>query len=168
VNLFDRPFQIAAVDPGGDTGLALLEIHPDTFLVKDWAVLSYEENPVSRLKKWREDSDLPAVLVYENFHVRPGFTVPDTTALEVIGGIAMWLREYPPSEDKEPWPYSMVISQEPAEAKWITDEILDRLGMKVRAKGSRHVHDALRHAVSWLTRKRYRPLCRIAWPRRFN
>lgn len=89
-------FYIDGMDPGGTTGLVLLRITPDDYHVMETAAVRYQpeegDSPVLTLKQWRTwYDDLPHVMVYEDFHVRPGQRhVPDTTALNVIGDLSGW------------------------------------------------------------------------------
>jgi hypothetical protein len=48
----------------------------------------------------------------------------------------------------------------------VPDEVLEALGLHMgHEHAQRHVRDSLRHAVAHLTRMRYLPVCRVAYPR---
>lgn len=89
-------FYVDGMDPGGTTGLVLLRITPDAYHVTETAAVRYQpdegDSPVLTLKRWRTQyNDLPHVMVYEDFHVRPGQRhTPDTTALSIIGALRGW------------------------------------------------------------------------------
>lgn len=153
------------MDPGLDTGLSLLHITPDQYRVIDHQVVTYapdiSSSPVMVLKSWKEShSELPHVLVYENFHVRPGKVIPDTTALKVIGGVEHWIMT--------DHPYQEVVVREPVQGKhMITDRVLTNAGLYVDDNSeSRHVRDAHRHAAAYLEKIKHLPFCRNAWPPR--
>jgi hypothetical protein len=153
------------MDPGLDTGLSLFKIMPNTYAVIDHAVVRYDTEsrttPLSVIMEWQQaHTGMPHRFLYENFHVRPMRVVPDTTALNVIGGLEHWLM----SDGQDA--YDQVIAQEPVEGKHLaTDEALRNAGLYVNENSdSRHVRDANRHACTYLHEIRYLPLIRAAWP----
>lgn len=153
------------MDPGRDTGLSLLRITPDSYRMIEHQVVTYApesfSSPLTVLKEWTERyPQHPHILVYENFHVRPGKKSVDTTAINVIGGVEHWLMEAAP--------YVQVFPREPVQGKHlVTDEVLVNAGLHVcNGGGARHVRDANRHAVAYLQQIGHIPLCRAAWPRK--
>jgi len=155
------------MDPGLDTGLSLFRIGPAAYEMIDYAVVRYDmddrSSPLTVLKEWRKiHSSLPQRFLYENFHVRPRRTVPETTALNVIGAVEHWI-----AFDLDD-PYDQVIAQEPVEGKHLADdEALHNAGLYVDDNAdSRHVRDANRHACTYLEEIHYLPLIRAAWPPR--
>lgn len=164
-NIPEPPFRVVSVDPGLDTGLSLMAVYPESFGLEETQVVHYDPlngiSPLVVLRRWGRSKGLPVVLLYENFHVRPGRMKPETTALRVIGGIEEWIRSSP-----EP-PYTNVIPREPVQGKLaITNEVLDRMGMLGHGGLTRHVNDAVRHTVAWLVGIGYVPACKAAWPSR--
>lgn len=163
--MIPQEFFLHAVDPGGTTGLALLHVSPSAFTAVDQSADLYDpehqKTPLITLKKWRAAYDTcPHVLVYENFHVRPGQKAVDTTALRVLGGLEEWLMH-------ETGAYHQAVAQEPVQGKsMVTDEVLNRLGLHAYGKDARHIRDAFRHAVAWLARRSYLPVCTRAWPKK--
>jgi hypothetical protein len=95
------PFYLDCLDPGGTTGLGLIKVKEETYISMEQEVAAYLKNgasAVSILKDWRRTyDDLPHVLVYEDFHVRPVRAIPDTTALRVIGDLEAWLNPSDPN-----------------------------------------------------------------------
>lgn len=153
------------MDPGLDTGLSLLHITPDNYQVIEHHVVAYNpeafSSPVMVLKEWRMAySEHPHILVYENFHVRPGKMIPDTTALKIIGAVEDWMMTNSP--------YREVVVREPVQGKHlITDTVLTNAGLHVNENSdSRHVRDAHRHAAAYLTEIKHLAFCRAAWPPR--
>lgn len=155
------PFRLVSMDPGGDTGLSLFLIEKDTFWQTDTDVVGYQpENnitPLKTLQEWsKAHTDLPVTFVYENFHVRPGRAQVETSALEIIGAVREWHRVARP--------YVELVPREPVQGKDpISDEVLQRMGLLKSGGLTRHINDASRHAVSWLTVRGYRPACIAAW-----
>lgn len=153
------------VDPGGDTGMSLLHIRPDSFRLLECATVRWRprhgENPVATLIQWREEHPGVHHLLYEDFHLRntKEAASTDTTPLLVIGAIEQMIFERSP--------YEQTFAQEPVAAKHIaTDDKLERLGLHLgHTHAQRHVRDANRHAVAHLTRRRYLPVCQAAFAR---
>ena len=160
-NIPDVPFRVVSVDPGLDTGLARMLAGPKLVL-EETRVTHYQPldgvSPLADLREWsRAHTDLPTVLVYEDFHARPGRVKPETTALRVLGGIEEWVR----MEN----PYVKIVRREPVQGKLaVTNEVLERMGMLQRGGITRHANDATRHAVAWLVSVGYLPASRMAWP----
>lgn len=154
------------MDPGGDTGMSLFHIRPKEFELIDWATIRYDPRsreassmPTAKLVEWTVEYPGRHELLYEDFHLRNNAAEKDTTALRVIGSLDQMLY------DREI--FDAVHTQEPVEAKhMVPDEILEKLDLHMgHAHAQRHVRDSIRHAVSYLTRRRYLPVCRIAYPR---
>lgn len=179
----DEPFYLTTVDPGGTTGMALWHITPDVYTVCETAAIAWKPlyglSPIPTLSEWgKRYADLPHLLLYEGFRMRPGVH-PDLSSPEVIGAIKHWLaycEQRPPhrpgrytrfGQTLHSSPYCLLIEKEPVEAKHLaTDQILDRLGLLISGMDRNHIHDAHRHAVSWLADpgRAYLPVCRLAWP----
>lgn len=150
------------VDPGGDTGMALLYIKPDDFDLIDYRTVPYdphrsESMPTEVLVRWKLEYPGLHDLVYEDFHVRNTSAQKDTTALKVIGSMDQMIFEGRP--------YRSIFVQQPVGGKHsITDDVLRNLGLLFESHADRHMNDALRHAAAHLTKRRYRPLCLAAHP----
>lgn len=150
------------LDPGGDSGLALLYIKRKDFDLVDYRTVPYDphgdqEMPTETLIEWKLNYPGSHRLVYEDFHVRNTKAQKDTTALKVIGSVDQMLF------DRRI--YERVHAQQPVEAKdMVTDEDLGKLGLLLGGNEARHMRDALRHGITYLTRARYLPVCRIAYP----
>jgi hypothetical protein len=155
-----------SMDPGGETGMSLLHIRPREFELVDWATVPYDPRlerdsamPSMKLAEWNRRFPGRHQLLYENFHLRNNAAQKDTTALRVIGSVEQlaFERKF----------FEAVHAQEPVEAKhMVPDEVLEALGLHMgHEHAQRHVRDSLRHAVSLLTRLRYLPVCRAAYPR---
>lgn len=151
------------VDPGGDTGMALFYIKKSDFDLVDYRTVPYDPHfkrrmPTEDLSGWKRTFPGLHHLLYEDFHERNTSAQKDTTALKVIGSIEQMIFEDPIYESIHP--------QEPVEAKhMVSDEDLDKLDLLLEGHDQRHVRDALRHGVTYLTRRRYLPVCRIAYPK---
>jgi hypothetical protein len=183
------------MDPGRTTGLVILRINPEEYEVVDTAAVGGSSEVVDILRAWNaKHADLPHVLVYENFHVRPDSVIPDASADTVIDAVRLWaegpaddlqeiynrLRSTPHS-DKEVLDglavaierakaqrarYALITSQEPVAAKrLVPNAVLDKLGLVAGGPDARHIRDAYRHAVTLLARWRHMPTCERAWPR---
>lgn len=95
-------FYLNCMDPGGTTGMSLFRVTPETFDVVDTAAVAYKigpddrvlESPLATLRAWRGDyDDLPHILLYEAFHIRPGQQATDTTAFDVLSEVRRWMTE---------------------------------------------------------------------------
>ncbi|MER6605802.1 hypothetical protein ABT282_07765 [Streptomyces sp. NPDC000927] len=188
-----EPFYLTAVDPGGITGIITMRIEKDDFTVERQLADPYDplngRTPARTLQKWSRDfSGLPQVLVYEDFHLRPQGFLPDPIALNVIGGLETWLAGVLQGSRRIPCvanrskaslsrladlgggtgcPYVKIVPREPVQGKnMATDMVLDRLGLLAYGPLVKDINDAFRHAVSWLTERKYRPVCDQAWPKR--
>lgn len=159
-------FFLDCVDPGGDSGMSLLHIRPEGFDLVDWTTIRYDPRirdesymPTAKLVEWTVQYPGRHELLYEDFHVRNNDADKDTTALRVIGSIDQMLY------DRDI--FAAVHAQEPVAAKhMVSDEVLEKLGLHMHhANAHRHIRDSLRHAVSYLVRQRYLPVCRVAYPR---
>lgn len=181
----DEAFYLTTVDPGGTTGMALWQVTPSSFSVLATSAVTWQPErqitPLSTLKTWGENhTDLPHVLLYEGFRLRPQKD-PELVSLEVIGAIRYWLS----TETRLPTrpsrltlhrlgntspafgPYCTVLEKEPVEGKHLTtDDALDRLGLITTGADRNHIHDAHRHAASWLADLSYLPVCRGGWAKR--
>lgn len=159
----EEGYFLNCVDPGGDSGMALLHVKPDDFTMVQYETVAYDPHgegvmPTAVLVDWK--LTFPGIhhLLYEDFHLRNNSAQKDTTALKVIGSINQMIYERNL--------YESVYAQEPVEAKhMVTDETLKSLGLYLDHHDQRHVRDALRHGVTHLTRRRYLPVCRVAYPR---
>ena len=155
-------FYLNAMDPGGTTGLSLLLVTEETFTVEKQVSSGYRpdkgESPIRVLKNWRRSyDDHPHVMVYENFHIRPGRASTDITAFGLIVAMEHWVMDDSP--------YAEVAPQEPAVAKrLVPDSILERIDLKVYGPDARHINDSNRHAATYLASRSYMPLCLQAWP----
>lgn len=186
-----EPFYLTTLDPGGITGITTLRIEKTTFTLERQTAIPHDPArgltaPLA-MPQWAQDfTDLPQILLYEDFHVRNIRAVPDTTALNVIGGLETWLAgtltrlvtpTRPTGTSKSSLsrltdlgglpgcPYRQIIAKEPLQAKHIVpDDILERLGLLARGPLTTDINDSARHAVSWLADQKYLPLCRQAWP----
>lgn len=156
------PLYLTCPDPGKTTGLALLlATDTDIELVATAAVLYDPLNyltPITTMAQWLKDHPGRHRFVGESFHVRPEEFRADTTPLQVIDQMEVWIRD----ED----PYDEVVWHQPVGGKMmITDAVLKRMGLFRRGKNARHMNDGIRHGVTHLTDVlRHRPTCRLAFP----
>ena len=163
-SLFSHSFLLTGQDPGKNTGLSLFRATSDTLEWLDSDVVGFEPKkgitPLNTMKKWRlKYPYVPHVFVYENFHIRPGVVVPDTTAIEVIEASRSWIAKENP--------YDKVVPQEPAQGKMqVPDAVLKLMGFHQRGGVTRHANDASRHVVTWLIGQRHRPTAKLAFPPR--
>jgi hypothetical protein len=150
------------MDPGYTTGLSLIDVTENGLQLLATAAVRYapaqHSNPVDQIMRWgKEHYRRPHILLYENFHIRPGQKSVDPTALKVIGALEDRLSQ-------SPWePYLRIDTQEPGHAKRknqddhpVTDEILLRLGLTASGPDARHIRDTFRHAVTYLGERRHR------------
>lgn len=146
--------------------MSLLHIRPDGLTLVDYETVQYDPRlrepstmPTAQLIEWTLKYPGRHTLVFEDFHLRNNSADKDTTALRVIGSIEQMMY------DRDI--FDAVHAQEPVEAKhMVSDETLEALGLHMSHEHrQRHVRDSLRHAVTYLTRMRYLPVCRVAYPR---
>lgn len=161
----NEEYFLNCMDPGGDTGLALLHITPTQYSLVAHATIPWRpdrgSNPVDTLTGWLDEFPGTHKLVYEAFHIRNTASAAstDTTALSVIEAVSGLARTRQPYEE--------MVSKQPVAAKrFATDAVLESLGLHLGHKhAQRHIRDALRHGVTLLARRRYIPLCAAAFPR---
>jgi hypothetical protein len=161
---FSSSLLITCQDPGKNTGLSLLRATYDSVERLDSNVVGYVPKkgitPLNTMKRWL--AEFPGethIFVYENFHIRPGVVVPDTTAIDVITASLEWIQNEKP--------YVKVVPQEPAQGKkQVPDDVLKTMGFHLRGGVTRHANDATRHGVAWLIGQRHRPTARLAFPPR--
>lgn len=163
-SLFSHDLLITCQDPGKNTGLSLFSATSTALELLDTDVVGFNPRqnitPLRTMRRWRAKfPEHKHVFVYENFHIRPGVVVPDTTAIEVIQSSLEWIEEMEP--------YIRVVAQEPAQGKHqVTNDTLKRMGMLLHGGVTRHANDASRHGVTWLIGQRHRPTARLAFPPR--
>ena len=151
------PFQVVAFDPGGTTGWSVIDVHTDALLSPDYPILAninfwqagqYEgslndqaQEMVDLCRAW-EDADI----VCEGFIMRqflPEPSVLDPVRLAAILSYVMSPRR--------------VYQQQPSLAMTtVTDDRLKdwKLYGDERLTGKPHARDAMRHAITWLRRRK--------------
>jgi hypothetical protein len=158
---------LTSVDPGGDTGMSLFHVKPDSFRLLEYATVQWRPreglNPVATLVEWRLEYPGTHHLLYEEFNLRntDNAASTDTTSLRVIGAMEQMMYERGNI-------YEAVFDQIPTKGKYMgTDEKLEKLDLHLdHADAQRHVRDANRHAVVHLANRGYLPVCQVAYPRR--
>ena len=158
---------LTSMDPGGDTGLSLFHVGPESFRLLKYATVQWRPregcNPTATLANWHLEHPGVHHFLYEDFHIRnmKKAAAVDPTALLVIGAVEQMMFDRGRM-------YEEIFTQEPVAAKdMATDEKLEMLNLHLGHQYSqRHVRDANRHAVTHLATRRYLPVCRVAYPRR--
>lgn len=158
---------LTCMDPGGDTGLSLFHVKPESFKLLEYATVAWNprrgSNPTATIVEWRLGYPGIHHFLYEGFHVRntDSAAATDTTALLVLGAVeqVIWDRGNM---------YEEIFTQQPVAAKdMVPDEVLEKLNLHLGHQNhQRHVRDANRHGVTHLAKRRYRPICQVAYLRR--
>lgn len=138
---------ILAIDPGETTGYAVFE-----YTETDPATLfEYGEIPGGLqvfMEWWQQQSIKFDVLVAEDFILRGGVKLPNTTALRILGFLA---------------PYAPVLQPPAGRKKAVSDDVLKRLGMYLPGKQYRNAREAVRHGVWYLKRQQHLPTLQYGW-----
>lgn len=141
---------IVAIDPGGTTGIALLDSYAgfDSFQVEG----SFEEQ--ANALKYQLTALAPDVVVCESFIITPntGKLSSDEQKyypLMLIGIIRCWCDTY----ELE------YVAQTPSQRKFATDDKLKRLGWYTPTKGG-HANDAARHLLTYLANTNHKETLR--------
>jgi hypothetical protein len=141
---------ILGVDPGGTTGVSLIEFGFNT----QPKVLKFTQIPngLDGFLAWyhtaHHDWDL---VVCESFTLRPGVHGVDLSATYVIGALQA-LEQY----------RTKIFYQAPSQKSLCDDEAMKQLG--VYLPGNPHANDAARHAIIYLRSVKHLPTLKKGWP----
>lgn len=140
--------RIAAFDPGGTTGYALLDVTKEDIKLVDWQQI---RGGLDGFIDWHTSHwhDHDTLIVCEDFILRPGVHGADITPAFVIGAIKALNRD------------SQVNLQTASQKKLCDDSRLKRLGMYQR--GNPHANDAIRHGIIYLRNIRHLPTLKKGW-----
>jgi len=140
---------ILGIDPGGTTGLALIEFEATT----EPRMISVQHIPngLAGFLDWQLKVErVWDFIVCENFTVRPGVHGVDITPAYIIGAIEAL-------EGK----HVKINYQTPSQKPLCDDAALKRLG--VHSTGMGHANDAARHAIIYLRNVRHIPTLKKGW-----
>ena len=141
---------ILGVDPGGTTGITLLEFG----LTSEPRILKSIQVPdgLAGFLAWyhnvHHDWDF---VVCESFTLRPGIHGVDVTPTYIIGALEA-LEQY----------RTKIYYQSPSQKSLCSDEVLKRMGLY--HSGMPHVNDAIRHAIIYLRNVKHIPTLKKGWP----
>lgn len=165
------PLGLICVDPGFDTGMALLTvtaqwnkpklIRHDTINyqksgsgAKDFYDTMQSYYDWARYKLGIQQVDV----VLEKFVKRPGAVQPELTAMKVMGVLDHW---WAANADRM---NSKFHEQVPVQGKhMVTNPVLLSAGVWLPGKANRHINDATRHGISFLVANAHIGTCRAAF-----
>jgi hypothetical protein len=133
---------IAAFDPGGTTGIAVV----DTDNMASIVTHEFQWDDVCSFLDGLQAYDMPDVFVYETFTITEGTAKlsPTTAPMDVIGAL-----KYVANRQS-----IEIVGQRPYDAKhFATDTRLKAYGWYTKGKG--HVNDASRHLFLWCAKHNY-------------
>ena len=141
---------ILGIDPGGTTGISLVEFSPkdEPKLVASIQVPDGLKGFLNWYISSKHDWDF---VVCENFTLRPGVHGVDLTPTYIIGALeALELNK------------KKVYYQAPSQKPLCNDDVLKRMGLFFPGMG--HANDATRHAIIYLRGVRHMPTLKKGWP----
>ena len=131
--------KILGIDPGARTGWALMD--SETLNLISFGDIA---GGLEGFCAWWETHPVFDVLVVEDFILRQGQSMVDTTPLDIIG----WLHSLE----------TQVFYQPPAgRVKAVPDNIMKMLGVYLAGKNNRNAKEAVRH-ILWYLKKNNNPL----------
>jgi hypothetical protein len=142
--------RLLCLDPGGTTGVALLEYDEETPPSIIWqkqiegGLHGFLNFHWDQLQDW-----LYSEIICESFTLREGVYGVDLSPTYIIGALEA-LHE---SDD--------IIYQEPSMKPLCDDERLKKMGLYVPGRG--HAMDAVRHGVIYLRNKKHKPTLEAGW-----
>lgn len=153
---------IAAIDPGGTTGIAVMKLTDDEYQLLETYQWGDPDTVFERIKELLDrlsevyDDDL--YIICESFEIRPDVLDPDETPKYIIKDLERYVE-----------PYHEINYQQASVAKVGVPPAKggrpDRLkAFNLFQRGHRHANDAIRHIVSYsLDKLRHRPLIIAGW-----
>jgi hypothetical protein len=142
--------RILSLDPGGKTGLAVIDYTDQT----EAELKHFEEVPdgLHGIINWYKTSEATwswDFIVCENFTLRTSVKFPDLSPVYIIG--ALEALENPRE----------IIYQSPSQKHLCDDSRLKTLGLHKPGLG--HANDAIRHGIIYLRNNRHMPTLRKGW-----
>lgn len=142
--------RILCLDPGGKTGLAVIDYTEDTEAV----LKHFEEVPngLPGMIDWYKDNVSSGnwdFIVCENFTLRTSVKFPDLSPVYIIG--ALEALEHPRE----------IVYQSPSQKHLCDDKRLKVLGLHKPGLG--HANDAVRHGIIYLRNSRHMPTLKKGW-----
>lgn len=140
---------ILGIDPGGTTGLSLIEF--DTASEPKMLWVHQVPDGLKGFLQWQSKTDRTwDFIVCENFTVRPGVHGVDITPAYIIGALEAL-------EGK----HVKINYQTPSQKPLCDDAALKRLSM--HSPGMGHANDASRHGIIYLRNVRHLPTLKKGW-----
>jgi hypothetical protein len=142
--------RILSLDPGGKTGLAIIDYTDET----EAELKHFEQVPngLAGMIAWHKDNAKVWAwdfIVCENFTLRTSVKFPDLSPVYIIG--ALEALEHP----------TELIYQSPSQKHLCDDSRLKVLGLHKPGLG--HANDAIRHGIIYLRNNRHMPTLRKGW-----
>jgi hypothetical protein len=146
----EKAVRFLSLDPGGTTGIAIIEAGPTTPPTIELA----EQAPggLEGFIDWHRSNHSLGwdFVVCESFTLRPGVKFPDLSPVYIIGALEALSPEAP------------IFYQPPTSKPLCNDDILR--GLRFYQVGKPHANDAIRHGIIYLRNKRHMPTLKAAWP----
>ena len=137
------------VDPGGTTGLALIEFDATSEPKLLW--VHQVPDGLKGFLHWHDSTDAKwDFVVCESFTVRPGVHGVDITPSYIIGAIEALEAKV-----------SKIYYQPPSQKPLCDDSVLKKIGMY--SPGMGHANDATRHGIIYLRNVRHLPTLKKGW-----
>lgn len=143
--------RMLCLDPGGTTGVAIIEYNNDIVSVVSThqikrgleGFLDWHWDRFDQSAEWFDE------IVCESFTLREGVYGVDLSPVYIIGALEAL------------HPLDEIIYQSPSLKPLCDDERLKKMGMYVPGKG--HAMDAVRHGLIYLRNKYHEPTLRAGW-----
>jgi hypothetical protein len=139
------------LDPGGTTGVALLEYDEDSYSILETrqvpnSLQGFLDFHWDELADWRFTQ-----IICESFDLREGVYGADLSPVYIIGAL----------EALYPKALFEIIYQKPSQKALCTDEKLKRLNLHQPARP--HTNDAVRHGIIYLRNKKHPTILQQGW-----
>lgn len=141
---------ILSLDPGGTTGVALLEVDDESIAEVVWTkqitggLKGFLDFHWDQLENMNID-----VIVCESFTLREGIYGADLSPVSIIGALEAL------------YPTTKLVYQEPKLKPLCDNERLKKLG--IYETGRQHAMDAVRHAIIYLRNNKHTPTLEAGW-----
>ena len=139
------------LDPGGTTGVALLEYNEDSYKFKrTWQIKNGLRGFLDF--HWDELEDIKIdQIICEDFDLREGVRGVDLSATYVIGAL----------EALYPFGLYDLVYQKPSQKALCSDARLHK--MELHEAGRGHANDAVRHGIIYLRNKKHKAILKNGW-----
>lgn len=138
---------ILSLDPGGTTGITLIEFDDESVSILETIQV---KDDLNGFLAWQKTFDTPIdIIVCESFTLRPGIHGANLAPTYIIGALEALYQDFD------------IVYQEPKLKPLCDDQRLKKMGFHV--PGQQHVNDSTRHGIIYLRNKRHMPTLLKGW-----